>query len=210
MAVKKGNVMAKKVLNCEELHCPQPVIRTKDTLAEMPEGELLVIVDNEAARDNVRRFAESQGHGVAVNQVGQTFQLSITKGAGGKAEDEPLVECSVPVVKKRIVVHISSELMGQGDDGLGVRLMAAYFDTLAQFAQNITHVTLVNSGVKLIAQGSPVLAEAQELEKLGVQFVACGVCLKHFGLDDKVAVGIVSNMFSILAAQKEADLLLRP
>ncbi len=202
--------MAKKVLNCEGLDCPQPVIRTKDTLAAMGEGELVVLVDNEAARDNVRRFAESQGHTVAVGQVDETFQLSITMGAGGEVQDEPVLECPMPKKKKGIVVHISSEFMGRGDDGLGTRLMAAYFDTLAQFAENITHVTLVNSGVKLIAQGSPVLAEAQELEKLGVQFVACGVCLKHFGLEEKIKVGIMSNMFSILAAQKEADLILRP
>lgn len=202
--------MSKQLLNCQGLPCPQPVIQTKDRLAAMGAGELVVIVDNEAARDNVRRFAESQGHGVAVAQGGQNFQISITKGARDEAGQEPAVECPVPPAKKRIVVHISSEVMGRGDDGLGVRLMAAYFDTLAQFAENITHVTLVNSGVKLIAHGSPVLAEARELEKLGVQFVACGVCLKHFGLDDKVEVGIASNMFSILAAQKEADLLLRP
>lgn len=202
--------MSKQVLNCQGLPCPQPVIQTKDSLAAMVAGELVVVVDNEAARDNVRRFAESQGHGVSIAQSGQTFQVSITKGAKDESGQAPAVECSVVSVKKGIVVHISSEVMGRGDDGLGVRLMAAYFETLAQFAENITHVTLVNSGVKLIAQGSPVLAEARELEKLGVQFVACGVCLKHFGLDDKVEVGIASNMFSILAAQKEADLLLRP
>jgi selenium metabolism protein YedF len=202
--------MAIQVLHCEGLHCPQPVIRTKDTLAAMADGELLVLVDNEAARDNVRRFAESQGHAVAVAQTGSIFHVSIVKGAGGDVQDEPPIECPMPVAKKKIVVHISSEFMGRGDDGLGARLMAAYFDTLAQFAENITHVTLVNSGVKLIAQDSSVLIEARELEKLGVQFMACGVCLKHFGLGDKVEVGIMSNMFSILAVHKEADLLLRP
>ncbi len=202
--------MAKQVLNCGGLDCPQPVIRTKDTLAAMAGGELLVIVDNEAARDNVRRFAESQGHAVVVDQVDETFQLSIVMAGGNAVQKEAVVECPLPKGKKRIVVHISSEFMGWGDDGLGARLMAAYFDTLAQFAADITHVTLVNSGVRLIAQGSPVLLEARELEKLGVQFVACGVCLKHFGLDDQVEVGIMSNMFSILAVQKEADLLLRP
>lgn len=201
--------MSQKILNCAGLNCPQPVIRTKDTLAEMVEGELLVIVDNEAARDNVRRFAESQGHSVSTTQAGAIFEINISKGARASVGEEPVVQCR-PALKKRIVVHISSEFMGRGDDGLGARLMAAYFDTLAQFAENITHITLVNSAVKLIAQDSPVLAEARELEKLGVQFVACGVCLKHFGLDDKIAVGMISNMYSILAAQKEADLILRP
>ncbi|MDA3785745.1 MAG: sulfurtransferase-like selenium metabolism protein YedF [Deltaproteobacteria bacterium] len=202
--------MAIQVLNCQGLNCPQPVIRTKDMLAATAEGELLVIVDNEAARDNVRRFAESQGHAVTVTQRGGLFHLVISRGSREQAGEAPAVACPGPAAGKRIVVHISSEFMGQGDDGLGGRLMAAYFDTLAQFAKDITHVTLVNSAVKLIAQGSPVLAEARELEKLGVQFIACGVCLSHFALDDKVEVGILSNMYSIIAAHKEADLLLHP
>ncbi len=202
--------MATQVLNCQGLNCPQPVIRTKDLLAATAEGELLVIVDNEAARDNVRRFAESQGHAVTVSRVGGLFHLAITRGSGEAAGEAPAVACPRPAAGKRIVVHISSEFMGRGDDGLGARLMAAYFDTLAQFAKDITHVTLVNSAVKLIARGSPVLAEARELEKLGVQFIACGVCLSHFGLADQVQVGIISNMYSIIAAHKEADLLLRP
>ncbi len=203
--------MTKEILECQGLPCPQPVIRSKESLATLNEGdELVVVVDNEAARDNVKRFAESQGHSVIVKQVGATFKLSIAVCKGGQAGDEPEIVCPVPGDEKRIAVHISSEFMGRGDDGLGARLMAAYFDTLAQFADKVTHVTLVNSGVKLIAHGSPVLAEAHELEKLGVQFVACGVCLKHFGLDDKVKVGIISNMYSILAAHKEADLILRP
>jgi selenium metabolism protein YedF len=202
--------MTEKILDCQGLNCPQPVIRTKESLAALVGEELLVIVDNEAACDNVRRFAESQGHAVDVGRDGPAFRLAIRKGGGGAVRQEPQVACALPAAAKRIVVHISSEFMGRGDDGLGARLMAAYFDTLAQFAGNITHVTLVNSGVKLIAASSPVLAEARELEKLGVRFIACGVCLKHFGLDQQVAVGIISNMYAILAAHKEADLLLRP
>ncbi len=199
------------ILDCVGLNCPQPVIRTKDRLAKMAGDDLVVVVDNEAARDNVRRFAESQGHGVQVSGLGDHFRLTIQQGVtGGEVGPEPAIDCPGPHQNKRIVVHISSEFMGRGDDGLGARLMVAYFDTLAQFGENITHITLVNSAVKLVAAGSPVLIEAQELVKLGVKIIACGVCLKHFGLEEKVQVGIASNMYAILAAQKEADLILRP
>jgi selenium metabolism protein YedF len=128
----------------------------------------------------------------------------------GSLPSSATIHCDENSQVKKIAVHISSEFMGQGDDSLGARLMLAYFDTLAQFAGNITDVTLVNSGVKLICQDSPVLQEAQELAKLGVRITACGVCLAHYDLLDKVQVGTVSNMFSILAAQKDADLVLRP
>ncbi|MEN8140231.1 MAG: sulfurtransferase-like selenium metabolism protein YedF [Thermodesulfobacteriota bacterium] len=203
--------MPPTTLDCRGLNCPQPVIRTKERLAAATdEDSLLVLVDNEAARDNVRRFAESQGHKVEVAGAGRDFHLLIQRGTG-QAGPEPEIVCPPSQQgSRRVVVHIGSEYMGQGDDGLGERLMAAYFDSLAQFAQDITHLTLVNSGVKLAATGSPVLAEAQELRRLGVEILACGVCLNHYGLADELAVGLVSNMYSILAAQQQADLLLSP
>ncbi len=197
------------ILDCTGLVCPLPVIQTKEALEQGDgSGLLLVIVDNEAACDNVRRFAEGQGGTVQVEKKEATWELVIQDVAGITVETEIVCD-GVPVAKK-IAVHISSEFMGQGDDGLGARLMLAYFDTLAQFAENITDLTLVNSGVKLVCEDSPVLQEAKELAKLGVRITACGVCLSHYGLADKVRVGTASNMFSILAVQKDADLVLRP
>lgn len=196
------------ILDCTGLVCPRPVIQTKEALEQGGDLVLCVIVDNEAACDNVRRFAEGQGGRVTVERKESTWELLIQDVQ--KEKTESTIVCGDGAVAKRIVVHISSEFMGQGDDDLGARLMLAYFDTLGQFAENITDLTLVNSGVKLICAGSPVLQEAQELAKLGVRITACGVCLNYYGLTEKVQVGAVSNMFSILAAQKEADLVLRP
>jgi len=198
-----------RILDCTGLVCPRPVIQTKEALEQGDENlTLCVIVDNEAACDNVRRFAKGQGAQVSVHVKEETWELSVS--GASPTQSESAIVCDTGDIGKKIVVHISSEFMGQGDDDLGARLMLAYFDTLAQFAENITDLTLVNSGVKLICAGSPVLQEAQELAKLGVRITACGVCLNHYGLAEKVEVGTVSNMFSILAAQKEADLVLRP
>ena len=198
------------ILDCTGLLCPQPVIQTKNVLEEGDGHVVLqVIVDNEAACNNVRRFVEGQGGTVEIEERSTTWEIliqDVPQNLSSSAE----ISCDGTEITKKIVVHISSEFMGQGDDGLGVRLMLAYFDTLAQFAENITDLTLVNSGVKLICEGSPVLQEARELVKLGVRITACGVCLNHYGLAEKVQVGTASNMFSILAAQKDADLILKP
>ncbi len=201
--------MLPTILDCTGLVCPRPVIQTKEALrGASADLRILVMVDNEAACDNVRRFVESLHGTVFVEQKTDTWELLIQDVEDKNATTT--IVCAGEDRKKKITVHISSEFMGQGDDTLGARLMLAYFDTLAQFAENITDVTLVNSGVKLICDGSPVLQEAQELAKLGVRITACGVCLNHYGLAEKVAVGEASNMFSIVAAQKEADVVLVP
>jgi len=186
-----------KTLDCRGLACPQPVIQTKEALESFVSGRLLVILDNEGSCSNVMRFAQSQGHKVEMEQAEGDYQLWIHKGVGvAESKDEPIV-CEAHQ-KRSTVVYISSEGMGRGDEELGGILMAAYLDTLSQFACEITHVIFVNTGVRLTVAGSPVLEQIQGLERMGVEILCCGTCLRHFGIQDKLKVGSVSNMFAIL------------
>jgi len=56
----------------------------------------------------------------------------------------------------------------------------------------------INAGVKLTVDGSPVLEDLQALEPRGVNILACGTCLGHFELKEKVAIGEISNMYTIV------------
>ncbi len=203
--------MAKeKILDCKGLACPQPVLQTKDALEGMSVGEqVLVIVDNEGSCSNVRRFAESQGHQVSFEEKGGNFHIRIRKGEGGSAFEAPEIVCNTQQ-KKSTVVYISSETMGQGDDELGRILMKSYLDTLSHFANDISHIIFVNAGVKLAVEDSPLLDYIRELEKMGAEVLSCGTCLKHFGLMEKLAVGSVSNMYTILEVQTKASTILSP
>lgn len=200
-----------KTIDCKGFACPQPVIQTKDTIETMEIGDqLVVIVDNEAASKNVRRFAESQGHSVQIEEKGNDiYDLKIQINENLSTSEIPEIVCDEPQ-KKTIVVYISSEVMGQGDDTLGHILMEAYFETLSHFAKEITHIIFVNSGVKLAVEGSPVLEELQGLEKMGIEVLSCGTCLNHFGIQDKLKTGVVSNMFTILDTLFKAGKVLTP
>ncbi|MDI3538188.1 MAG: hypothetical protein PWP12_376 [Bacillota bacterium] len=61
------------------LSCPQPVVLTKKALAELQAGQLEVVVDNPAARDNVLRFARSAGCQVELSTAGDDYLIRITK-----------------------------------------------------------------------------------------------------------------------------------
>ncbi|WP_457614791.1 sulfurtransferase TusA family protein [Methanopyrus sp.] len=62
--------------------CPMPVLETRKKLEEMSEGEVLkVIGDYPPAKDNIRRFAEENGHEVLdVEDKGDHFVIYIRKG----------------------------------------------------------------------------------------------------------------------------------
>jgi selenium metabolism protein YedF len=197
-----------KTVDCRGLACPQPVINTKNAL-QGATGPIRVIVDNEASFINVRRFAESQGAKVVLVEQGGELQLTIEPGHHEPAGEEPPIVCST-TAPRNTVVYVSSEVMGRGDDELGTVLMEAFLDTLSQFKGELSHVVFVNGGAKLAVDGSPVLDQVRQLEELDVQVLVCGTCLNHFGIEDKVAVGTVSNMYVIIETLSKAERIIKP
>ena len=105
-------------------------------------------------------------------------------------------------VKKTILV--TSEFLGRGNDELGAKLMGSFLRTLQTSEKKPDRIVFYNSGVKLLAEGSAVLDVLNDLNKAGVQLVACGTCVGFFKLDDKVAKERVSNMTEIVRILTEA------
>ena len=196
-----------KILDLTGLACPLPVVRTKEALESEIGQSLIVMVDNLAARDNVARFAESRGCQVEVAAAGGCYHLTIQPPAGGVAES-----CVSPVAAPAplgTVVVFASDRMGEGDPGLGAILMRAFCQTLVQM-EVPRKLLFYNRGVFLTLNDSPVLAELQGLEEMGVELLVCGTCLDFYKVRERLAVGKVSNMFTILESQMQTGRIIRP
>ena len=76
-------------------------------------------------------------------------------------------------------------------------LMRNFLHTLSEVSPRPERVILVNSGVKLVIEGSEVLDDLRALEEQGTKILACGTCLGYYEIKDKVAVGRISNMYDI-------------
>lgn len=66
------------MVDARGLSCPTPVIMTQKAM-KSNEDNYEVVVDNAAARDNVTRFAESQGYTVSVEEKGGDYLLKISR-----------------------------------------------------------------------------------------------------------------------------------
>ena len=71
--------MERKEVDARGLTCPHPVIETDKVLRELKNGTVVTIVDNAAARDNVKRLAEGTGCTVSIEEKGDDYYLIITK-----------------------------------------------------------------------------------------------------------------------------------
>ena len=192
-----------KEIDARGLACPAPVLLTKESIEKEQPELLKVIVDNEAAQQNVSRFLESQKFEASVQQKGDDFHIF------GKQGEQPLTE-EIPAAaladkSKRIMVMIATDRIGYGDDELGLKLMTSFIKTLKEMGTELWRLVFVNNGVKLAVAGSEVLPDLQEYEKEGHPVLVCGTCLNHFNLLDQKQVGETTNMLDIVTAMQVAD-----
>lgn len=68
-----------KTVDARGLSCPEPVIKTRQALGQHKSGTVQVLVDNQTAKENVIRTAESMGWNVSVEEQGNDFVLQLTK-----------------------------------------------------------------------------------------------------------------------------------
>lgn len=178
-----------KIVDARNLACPQPVVLTREALEK--EDQVVTIVDNEAARDNVSRLGNSQGCRVTVEQKEDGIYLTLTKTTAASSEKQYVPE-------KGIVLFVASDVLGRGENQqLGSLLMQSFLHTLSALRSRPETILFMNSGVKLVTENSLVIDELRRLEHEGIEILACGTCLNRLGVMDKVAVGQVSDMYTI-------------
>ena len=186
--------------------CPAPILLVKDTIEKSNPQTLTVLVDNPASFENVDRFLGSKGYSVATSQEGKTYrlkaQLSQKNPDDTTAKPE---ENHEEKTEQKVLILVTTNCLGSGDDTLGAKLMASYLKTIKEMGPDLWQIIFVNSGVKLTTESSPALEDLQEYEQSGVIILACGTCLEHFGLTSEKKVGGTTNMLDIVTATQLAD-----
>jgi selenium metabolism protein YedF len=188
-------------IDARGLACPIPVLKTKDALEKEAPKEIVVFVDNEAAKQNVSRFLASKGYSVTTEEKEDEIRII------GVLESEACMPSSFvdkEESKKKILILITSDKIGHGDDLLGEKLMQNFINTLKEM-EGLWRIVFMNNGVKLTISGSPVLDTLKKLETSGIRLFVCGTCLQHFGLLKNKEVGETTNMLDIVTSLQLAD-----
>ena len=132
--------------------------------------------------------------------------------------------CPLPVVKtlralqslggagsvETLVVVISADHMGEGNEELGRALLKAFLFALTQQETLPAAILFYNAGAAVTCEGSASLEDLQALQSQGVEILTCGTCLNYYGLTEKLRVGEVTNMYVIAEKQLQADCIIRP
>jgi tRNA 2-thiouridine synthesizing protein A len=108
-----------------------------------------------------------------------------------------LEQVSVKAETVPVVLLLAADAFGRGAEELGRLVMRSFLHTLSEVSPRPERIILVNSGVRLVIEDSEVLDDLRLLEEQGTEILACGTCLGYYEIQDKVAVGQISNMYEI-------------
>ena len=190
--------------------CPLPVVKAKKAIAELNgAGEVEVLVDNEIAVQNLTKMAQQKGYQYSAEKLAEReYRVLFTVGEPA-AEEEEAPACA-PDARTDTVVAIASATMGEGSEELGKTLLKAFVFALTQQDKLPKTILFYNGGAALTCEGSAMLEDLKALEAQGVEILTCGTCLNFYGLTEKLAVGSVTNMYTIAEKLTQAGNVVKP
>jgi selenium metabolism protein YedF len=194
--------------------CPAPLIAAKKALKETAAGESFnLLTDNKTSFDNLSRFLKDNKADFQVSESEGVWTLTIKKTTGELIKPNAEEYCAPEIThfeKGNYVVAITSDKMGEGDDDLGHLLISNFIKALKDLDKLPRHIVFYNKGVTLAVEDSPVIEYIKDLDKMGVELHLCATCVNHYKLENKVAVGTLSNMYSIAEIMASAGNVVKP
>ena len=203
-----------RIVDTKGQACPKPIIETKKALNESKAGEtFIVLTDNNVAFGNISKYLKDNKIKFTVIEDNGVWSFSITKETGDSKTASAEEYCGTILQKVPtgdFAIVISSEVMGQGDDELGRRLMKSFIGVIPCLETLPNAIAFYNSGVKLTLMDSDVLQPLKELEKKGVKIMICGTCTDHFRVTDQIGVGTISDMYLITSMLTSVGNIIKP
>lgn len=209
--LRKQEAKVMKQLDMRGKACPMPVIETKKILEEVKKAEeVRVLVDNEIAVQNLTKLAGHEGmKAVSEKHSDKEFEVTFLPSESGADGPNVPAEPENGIARGRVVV-IASDRMGEPEEELGKILIKGFIYAVSRQEPLPETVIFYNGGAKLTAEGSESVEDLKYMAEQGVEILTCGTCLKHLGLEDKLQVGTVSNMYEIAEKMTGARVVIRP
>lgn len=200
-----------KIIDAKGKNCPIPVIMAKKEI-DGGNNSFVVEVDNNIAVQNLKKLANSQGFKTEVKEDKENFKVYFLKDSEIAVHEDECLECNEILYKVdenknslgAWTVFIGKEIIGAGNGELGKSLMKMYFYTISEGEELPKSILFMNDGVKVPTLNEQAIEHLKDLENKGVEILVCGACLNFYGLEEKLKVGKVSNMYDITNQMKEA------
>lgn len=185
-------------IDARGLGCPKPVLMAEEELKKIQDGVIEILVDNLGSVNNLKRFAEKNGHFAEDTKIENYWKVRIIKGYSCEIEAKN-EEASK---KKGLFLVIATDTIGK-DEALGKLLMKSYFETMKVYGELPDTIFLMNTAVRLTTIDDEMVQILKDFADRGVEIFSCGTCLRYFNLEDKLRVGFRGTTNNLIEGTKE-------
>ncbi|MGM0547786.1 MAG: sulfurtransferase-like selenium metabolism protein YedF [Bacillota bacterium] len=182
-----------KEIDAKGLACPKPVVLAKKAISS--NQEVLVIVDNQTAANNLKKLAKKMGAEVSVVEESETEFKVMFKQVKTSAQ----TKADSNLENRAKTFLIAADKMGTGEAELGQILIKGFISTIKELEPLPQKLIFINSGVKL-AVNEEIIPYLKELIQKEVEVLLCGTCVDYYGLQSDIKLGEISNMYEIASA----------
>ena len=150
-------------------------------------------------------FYMTNGTGSLERSIAAYEKMKAEKAAMGapitQEMESPEVKMPTPVMPAQgvgdKVLLLTKDYLGEGSEELGRNLMKSFLYVLTEADVKPKAIYCINSAVNMLVTGSEHLDNLTALEAAGVTIAGCGICLDFYGVQDKVQVGTITNLYAI-------------
>lgn len=198
-----------KTMDLRGLQCPEPLKRTQAELELMKEGTLVALVNSPANR-SIKKLSKKLGLDFQSSKHGDYYELRIVKTPYSIPAERGFLRRIMRTLKrekedrtlKDVLLVVGTDTMGKEEE-LGKILMKAFFETI-KVTRELPHtIFFLNAGVKLTTTNDETIPILKDLEGMGVEIFSCGTCLKYYGLEDSLKVGVRGSTDIIVGGLKD-------
>lgn len=199
-----------KIIDTRGELCPKPIIMTKKESTGMAQGEEFVILtDNDTSLNNLKRFLTDNGFSFSVNREKDYYQMKVIKEKNQIVESKVEDYCQINPLSRQVVCF-KSDQMGIGDSQLGEILIKGFINALKEQNPLPEYLVFYNRGVLLTLDDHALNTGLKEMENKGVKIIVCGTCVDYYKVKEKISIGQISNMFSILEILQKSEKIIYP
>lgn len=191
-------------IDCRNLDCPVPLIKTKNAINGMKIGENLeILVNSIPSKENIKRFLTTNkfDYEVVENEDETIIKTTKTKDLISTSVREYDCEIIVPNTtqkeKNKKVIFLNDDQTGSGL--VGKNLLSKFLGSISNLDNKPFAIICVNNAVFMTTDRAhasyPVL---KKLESEGVEIYSCGSCLESYKLVDKLSIGKITNAYEVM------------
>lgn len=187
-----------KELDLRNKSCPIPLVETRKFINNNRDVDFNIILDNELSFLNIKKYLENNRINYSSNKSGDNYIFEVIFDGNERLSNK---EFQI----NNFCILVMSDLFGDGEEELSKALMKSYFYALDNSITLPSNIIFINSGVKLLVEGSGIIDSLESLKSKGVSILSCGTCTDFYKINEFIKVGEITNMHLIVEILNNSD-----